>query len=89
MIEAVLDYAAAQNITHIVVGRTQAKRWWHGRRFSEALTAKASAFTLHFVPVPAASPAAPAAAAGEIRGRALYRRLGAARRRHAVAAWPA
>ncbi len=53
---AVLDYAASQNMTHIVVGRTVAQPWWQrfGRRsFSEALTRKAAAFTLHFVPIPA------------------------------------
>ncbi|MBU6418607.1 MAG: sensor histidine kinase KdpD [Proteobacteria bacterium] len=60
MVGAVLDYATAQNITHIVVGRTTRKRW-PGRRFSEALTRQALAFTLHFVPVPAASPQRPAA----------------------------
>ncbi len=56
MVRAVLDYAAAHNITHIVVGRT-ASRQRLGRRFSEALTRQALAFTLHFVPVPAAAPA--------------------------------
>jgi two-component system, OmpR family, sensor histidine kinase KdpD len=56
MIHAVLDYAAAHNITHIVVGRTARGRRF-GRRFSEALTRQALAYTLHFVPVPAAAPA--------------------------------
>jgi len=54
---AVLDYATAQNVTHIVVGRGAVRRWWwrFGRRsFSEVLTHKATAFTLHFVPLPAA-----------------------------------
>ncbi|MDD2796110.1 sensor histidine kinase KdpD [Acidocella sp.] len=55
MVRAVLDYAAAQNITHIVVGRTRRGRGL-GRRFSEALTRQAQDFTLHFVPVPAAAP---------------------------------
>ena len=55
MVRAVLDYAAAQNITHIVVGRTARGRWF-GRRFSEALTRQALAYTLHFVPLPAATP---------------------------------
>jgi two-component system sensor histidine kinase KdpD len=56
MVRAVLDYAAAQNITHIVVGRTARGRKI-GRRFSEALTRQALAYTLHFVPLPAAVPA--------------------------------
>ncbi|WP_298222703.1 sensor histidine kinase KdpD [Acidocella sp.] len=55
IVRAVLDYAAAQNITHIVVGRTAYSRG-RTRRFSEALTRQAQAFTLHFVPVPAAAP---------------------------------
>jgi two-component system sensor histidine kinase KdpD len=53
---AVLDYAARQNITHIVVGRGQ-RNWWRyfGRRtLGEVLIRRAVAFTLHFVPVPAA-----------------------------------
>jgi two-component system, OmpR family, sensor histidine kinase KdpD len=56
MVRAVLDYAAAQNITHIVVGRAGHGRRL-GRRFSEALTRQALAYTLHFVPLPAAAPA--------------------------------
>jgi two-component system sensor histidine kinase KdpD len=55
MVRAVLDYAAAQNITHIVVGRSASGRRF-GRRFSEALTRQALAYTLHFVPLPAAAP---------------------------------
>jgi two-component system sensor histidine kinase KdpD len=55
MVRAVLDYAAAHNITHIVVGRTARGRRF-GRRFSEALTRQALAYTLHFVPLPAATP---------------------------------
>jgi two-component system, OmpR family, sensor histidine kinase KdpD len=55
---AVLDYAAAQNVTHIVVGRREKKRrwWWRlsRRSLGEVLTRKATAFTLHFVPLPAA-----------------------------------
>jgi len=53
---AVLDFAARQNITHIVVGRGQGARWRRlGRRtLGESLVRKAVAFTLHFVPVPAA-----------------------------------
>lgn len=58
MVRAVLEYAAAQNITHIVVGRAARGRW-PGRRLSEALTRQASAYTLHFVPVPAAAPQRP------------------------------
>ncbi len=60
MVRAVLDYAAAQNITHIVVGRTARGRW-PGRHLSEALTSQALAYTLHFVPVPAAAPRHPSA----------------------------
>ncbi|GAN81036.1 sensor histidine kinase [Acidocella aminolytica] len=58
MVRAVMDYAAAQNITHIVVGRAARGRWPR-RRFSEALTRQALAYTLHFVPVPAAAPQRP------------------------------
>ncbi len=57
LLRAVLDYAAAQNITHIVIGRGAKRPWWwrFGRRtLGEVLTRKATAFTLHFVPVPAA-----------------------------------
>ena len=53
---AVLDYAARQNVTHIVIGRGLSQPWWRrsfGRNLSEVLTSKATAFTLHFVPVPA------------------------------------
>jgi two-component system sensor histidine kinase KdpD len=56
-VTAALNYAAAQNITHIVIGRGARRHWWWrlgGRTISEALTRKAAAFTLHFVPVPAA-----------------------------------
>jgi two-component system sensor histidine kinase KdpD len=54
-VTAALNYAAAQNITHIVVGRGARRRWRFGRRtIGERLTRKAPAFTLHFVPVPAA-----------------------------------
>jgi two-component system sensor histidine kinase KdpD len=61
MKNAVLDFAARQNITHIVVGRGQ-RGWWRkfGRRtLGEVLVRKAVAFTLHFVPVPAAPIARP------------------------------
>ena len=53
---AVLDYAARQNVTHIVIGRGLGRGWWRwpGRRLSEQLNRKATAFTLHFVPLPAA-----------------------------------
>jgi two-component system sensor histidine kinase KdpD len=56
-IAAVLGYAAAHNITHIVIGRGNRRPWWWrlGRRsLGEVLTRKAEAFTLHFVPLPAA-----------------------------------
>jgi two-component system sensor histidine kinase KdpD len=59
-VTAALNYAAEQNITHIVIGRGAARRWWWrfgGRTTGEVLTRKAAAFTLHFVPVPAAAPA--------------------------------
>jgi two-component system, OmpR family, sensor histidine kinase KdpD len=57
MSHAVLNYAAAQNITHIVVGRHGKRPWWQrfGRhRLAEMLTRKCTAYTLHFVPLPAA-----------------------------------
>jgi two-component system sensor histidine kinase KdpD len=66
---AVLDYAAAQNITHIVVGRGAKRPWWWrlGKRtLGEVLTRKAVAFTLHFVPVPAAPIARPKPPAPQI-----------------------
>ncbi len=52
---AVLAYASAQNFTHIVVGRHERRRlfpWTRGT--AETLTRRANAFTLHFVPIPAA-----------------------------------
>ena len=57
IVTAILDYAAKQNVTHIVVGRGAARRWRRlfGRSIGELLTRKAAAFTLHFVPVPAAA----------------------------------
>jgi two-component system sensor histidine kinase KdpD len=68
---SVLDFASRQNITHIVVGRG-AKRpfWWRvGKRtLGEVLTRKAVAFTLHFVPVPAA----PAARAKTVAPRIAF-----------------
>jgi len=66
---AVLDYAARQNITHIVIGRGARRRWWWRlgyRSLGEVLTRKAVAFTLHFVPVPAAPVARPATARAAI-----------------------
>jgi two-component system sensor histidine kinase KdpD len=53
---AIMDFAARQNVTHIVIGRGQHPWWWRfGRRsLGEILTRRAVAFTLHFVPVPAA-----------------------------------
>jgi two-component system sensor histidine kinase KdpD len=64
-IEAVLDYATAQNMTHLVVGRRDKRPWWWRlgqRSFGEVLTREATAFTLHFVPLPAAPIARKAAA---------------------------
>jgi two-component system sensor histidine kinase KdpD len=60
---AVLDFAARHNVTHIVVGRGQGAKWRRlGRRtLGESLLRKAVAFTLHFVPVPAAPVARPKA----------------------------
>lgn len=55
MVAAILDYATAQNFTHIVIGR-RARRRWLRRSLGEVLTRKASAFSLHFVPLPAAPP---------------------------------
>jgi len=65
---AVLDFAAKNNITHIVVGRGQRPWWWRiGRRtLGEVLTRKAVEFTLHFVPVPAAPISRPRPARGRI-----------------------
>lgn len=55
LVQAVLDYAATNNIAHIVMGRTAA-RWRPGKRLTKALTRRATAFTLHLVPLPAAPP---------------------------------
>jgi two-component system sensor histidine kinase KdpD len=52
-VQAVLEYAAAQNVTHIVIGRRNKRAFWR-RSLGEVLTRKAVDFTLHFVPVPAA-----------------------------------
>ncbi|HTJ89035.1 MAG TPA: sensor histidine kinase KdpD [Acidocella sp.] len=57
MSRAVLNYASAQNITHIVVGRHSRRPWWwrlSRRSFAEVLTRECTAYTLHFVPLPAA-----------------------------------
>lgn len=55
LLKAVLDYAAAQNVSHIVIGRGAQRRWRFRRRsLGEVLAREAVAFTLHFVPVPAA-----------------------------------
>ncbi|HQT64568.1 MAG: histidine kinase [Acidocella sp. 20-57-95] len=59
IVDTALDYATKHNITHIVVGRGEQHPWWRRigrRRLGEVLTRQASAFTLHFVPVPAALP---------------------------------
>lgn len=61
IVRAVLDYAIANNITHIVMGRTRAS-WWPRRHLTTALARTATAFTLHLVPFPAASPPRPAQA---------------------------
>jgi two-component system sensor histidine kinase KdpD len=61
IVQAVLDYAAAQNITHIVMGRVPPRRFFPRRRLAEALIRQAVAFTLHFVPLPAAPPPRPTA----------------------------
>jgi two-component system sensor histidine kinase KdpD len=52
--KAVLGYAAEHNVTHIVAGR--------GPRMGRFLQKQAVAFTLHFVPIPAAAASAPLAA---------------------------
>jgi two-component system sensor histidine kinase KdpD len=65
LVRAVLDYAGRQNVSHIVIGRV--KRRTRLKRFGrpslgEVLARRAIAFTLHFVPVPAAPVARPEAA---------------------------
>lgn len=59
IVRAVLDYAAQNNITHIVMGRHPKRRWRFGRRLAEALTRESGSFSLHFVPVPAISAPSP------------------------------
>jgi two-component system sensor histidine kinase KdpD len=57
LLDALLNYAAETNVTHIVIGRRANRPWWWriGRRtLGEVLTRKATAYTLHFVPLPAA-----------------------------------
>ena len=54
LVQTVLDYAGLHNVTHIVMGRRPARRWRPGPRLAEALTRQSAAFSLHFVPVPAA-----------------------------------
>lgn len=56
IVRAVLDYAAQNNVTHIVMGRHPKQRWRFGRRLAEALTRESGAFSLHFVPTPAVAP---------------------------------
>lgn len=56
IVGAVLDYAAKNNVTHIVMGRHPKRRWRFGRRLAEALTRESGAFSLHFVPIPAIAP---------------------------------
>lgn len=53
IVSAVLNYAAQNNVTHIVMGRHPKVRWRFGRRLAEALIRDSGAFALHFVPVPA------------------------------------
>ncbi|HQT38019.1 MAG TPA: sensor histidine kinase KdpD [Acidocella sp.] len=70
IVGTVLDYATKNNITHIVVGRTTTRPWWRRigrRRLGEVLSNQASAFTLHFVPVPAALPIRPKPAAPPLK----------------------
>ncbi|MDE1896448.1 MAG: sensor histidine kinase KdpD [Rhodospirillales bacterium] len=60
LVRAVLEYAGQHNFTHIVMGRQPARRWRPGRRLAEALTRQSAAFSLHFVPLPAAPAPRPA-----------------------------
>lgn len=60
IVRTVLDYAAQNNVTHIVMGRHPKQRWRPGRRLADALTRDSGAFSLHFVPIPAISAARPA-----------------------------
>lgn len=53
LVHAVMDYAAQNNVTHIVMGRRASRRWRFGRRLADALMRQSEAFALHFVPVPA------------------------------------
>lgn len=53
MVRAVLDYAAQNNVTHIMMGRQPQRRWRVGRRLADAMIRQSEAFALHFVPVPA------------------------------------
>ena len=62
LVRAVLDYAGQHNITHIVMGRLPARRWRPRLRLADALTRQSAAFSLHFVPVPAAPVPRPAPA---------------------------
>jgi two-component system sensor histidine kinase KdpD len=62
VVSAALNYAAEQNVTHIVIGRGPSRPWWWRfgpRSIAERLRREAPAFTLHFVPVPAAPPQRP------------------------------
>ena len=55
---AIVQHAAASNVTHLVIGRGKPS-WWRrvtGRTLSAALLRKAGAFTLHLVPEPAGPP---------------------------------
>jgi two-component system sensor histidine kinase KdpD len=57
LIAAVLSHAAANNVTHIVLGRTSAQLRFGRRRLHQRLAEQAGAYTLHLIPVPAALPA--------------------------------
>ena len=58
VVAPVLEYAARHNITHIVIGRGK-NRWRRG--LGDVLARRALAYTLHYVPVPAAAVARPKA----------------------------
>lgn len=59
--EAILREARARNATHLVIGRGRPSVWRRlsGRTLSATLLRRATDFTLHLVPEPAAAPRAP------------------------------
>ncbi len=65
VVRPVLEYAARHNITHIVVGRLK-NRW--RRSLGNALARQALAYTLHYVPVPAAPVAVPKPRLARLQG---------------------